>query len=33
MGGACSTDGEEEELMYVIGGKAERKETTGKTKM
>jgi hypothetical protein len=33
MGGACSMNGREEECIYDIGGKARRKETTGKTKM
>jgi hypothetical protein len=33
MGRTCSTNGGEEECIYVIGGKARRKETTGKTKM
>jgi hypothetical protein len=32
MGGACSTDGEEEESIQDIGGKARRKDTTGKPK-
>jgi hypothetical protein len=32
MGGPCSTTGGEEEYIYDIGGKARRKETTGKTK-
>jgi hypothetical protein len=34
MGGACSTNGgeEEEECIYGIFGKARGKETTGKTK-
>jgi hypothetical protein len=32
MGRACSTNGREEECTYVIGVKARRKETTGKTK-
>jgi hypothetical protein len=32
MGGACSTNGGEEECIQDIGGKARRKETTGKTK-
>jgi hypothetical protein len=31
MGGACSTNGGEEECIKDIGGKARRKETTGKT--
>jgi hypothetical protein len=29
---ACSTNEGEEECKYGIGGKARRKETTGKTK-
>jgi hypothetical protein len=33
MGGACSTNGGEEERVYVIVGKARGKETTRKTKM
>jgi hypothetical protein len=32
MGRACSTNGEEEECIYDIGGKARRYETTRKTK-
>jgi hypothetical protein len=32
MGEACSTNGGEEEWIQDIGGKARRKETTGKTK-
>jgi hypothetical protein len=32
MGRACSTNGGEEECIKDIGGKARRKETTGKTK-
>jgi hypothetical protein len=32
MGRACSTNGGEEECIEGIGGKARRKETTGKTK-
>jgi hypothetical protein len=32
MGGACSTNGREEECMKDIGGKARRKETIEKTK-
>jgi hypothetical protein len=32
MGGACSTNGEEEERIKLIGGKARGKETTRKTK-
>jgi hypothetical protein len=31
MGGACSTNWEEEERVKVIGGKARGKETTRKT--
>jgi hypothetical protein len=31
MGRACSTNGGDEECIYDIGGKARRKETTGKT--
>jgi hypothetical protein len=31
MGGACSTNGVEEECIQDICGKARRKETTGKT--
>jgi hypothetical protein len=31
MGRACSTNGGEEERIYVISGKARRKETTRKT--
>jgi hypothetical protein len=31
MGGACSTNGREEEYMEDIGGKARRKEITVKT--
>jgi hypothetical protein len=31
-GGACSTNGGEKECIQDIGGKARRKETTGKTK-
>jgi hypothetical protein len=31
MGGACSTNGGEEECIWDIGGKARRKETTGKS--
>jgi hypothetical protein len=31
MGGACSMNGVEEEIIKDIGGKARRKETTGKT--
>jgi hypothetical protein len=30
MGGACNTNGEEEEHVKVFGGKARRKETTRK---
>jgi hypothetical protein len=33
MGGSGSTSGEEEERVYIIGGKARRKEITRKTKM
>jgi hypothetical protein len=33
MGRACRTNGEEEEYIRDIGGKARRKETTRKTKM
>jgi hypothetical protein len=33
MGGSCSTNGGEEEHVYVIGGKARVKETSRKTKM
>jgi hypothetical protein len=32
MGRACSTNVEEEECIWDIGGKARRKETTKKTK-
>jgi hypothetical protein len=32
MGGACSTNGREEECIEDIGGKAGSKEATGKTK-
>jgi hypothetical protein len=32
MGEACSTNGGEYEWIQDIGGKARRKETTGKTK-
>jgi hypothetical protein len=32
MGRACGTNAGEEECIYDIGGKARRKETTGKTK-
>jgi hypothetical protein len=32
MGVACSTNGEEEELMHVIGGKTRGKENTRKTR-
>jgi hypothetical protein len=32
MGGACSTNGGEEERVYVVGGKARGKETTRRTK-
>jgi hypothetical protein len=31
--GTCSTNGEEEERVYVIGRKARGKETTRKTEM
>jgi hypothetical protein len=31
MGRACSMNEDEEECMWDIGGKARRKETTGKT--
>jgi hypothetical protein len=31
MGGACSTNGGEEERILVIGGKARRKDTIRKT--
>jgi hypothetical protein len=31
MGGPCSTNGGEEELLQIIGGKARGKETTRKT--
>jgi hypothetical protein len=31
MVGVCSTNGGEEEPVYVIGGKARGKETAGKT--
>jgi hypothetical protein len=33
MGGACGTNGGEEERVYVIGRDAREKETTKKTKM
>jgi hypothetical protein len=33
MGRAYSMNGEEEECIYDIGGKARRKENTRKTKM
>jgi hypothetical protein len=33
MGRACSTNRGKEEFIYGVGGKARRKETTGKTKM
>jgi hypothetical protein len=33
MGRACNTNGGEEECIQDIGGKARKKETTGKTKM
>jgi hypothetical protein len=32
MGWACSTNGGEEDCIWDIGGKARRKETTGKTR-
>jgi hypothetical protein len=32
MGGSCSTNGEEEKGVEVIGGKARGKDTTRKTK-
>jgi hypothetical protein len=32
MDGACSTNGREEESVYVVGGKARGKEATRKTK-
>jgi hypothetical protein len=32
MGGACSMNGEEEERVWVVGGKARGKEPTSKTK-
>jgi hypothetical protein len=32
MGGACSTNGGEEERVEVVGGKARGKEATRKTK-
>jgi hypothetical protein len=32
MGGACSTNGGEDECIQDIGGKFRRKETTRKTK-
>jgi hypothetical protein len=32
MGGACSTNGGEEECIWDIGGQARRKETTRKTR-
>jgi hypothetical protein len=32
MGGTCSTNGGDEELVWVIGEKARRKVTTRKTK-
>jgi hypothetical protein len=32
MGGQCSMNWGEEERIYVIGGKARKKETTRKTK-
>jgi hypothetical protein len=33
MGGACSTNGGEEEFIWYIGGKARREEKTENTKM
>jgi hypothetical protein len=33
MGGACSTNGGEEERIQVVGGKARVKEAARKTKM
>jgi hypothetical protein len=33
MGVACSRNGGQEECIQDIGGKARRRETTGKTKM
>jgi hypothetical protein len=33
MGGTCSTNGEEEECIYVVGVKARGKGATRKTKM
>jgi hypothetical protein len=32
MGGACSTNGDKAERVYVISGKAGRKETSRKAK-
>jgi hypothetical protein len=32
MGGACRTNGGEEERVYVVGGKARGKEAARKTK-
>jgi hypothetical protein len=32
MGGVCSTNGVEDECVYVVGGKARGKEATRKTK-
>jgi hypothetical protein len=32
MGGPCSTNGGEEERLWIIGGKARLKETARKTK-
>jgi hypothetical protein len=32
MGGPCSKNGGEEERIYIIGGKAIRKDPTRKTK-
>jgi hypothetical protein len=31
MGRECSTIGREEELIYNVGGKTRKKDTTGKT--
>jgi hypothetical protein len=33
MGRACDTNGGKQECIRVFGGKARRKEITGKTKM
>jgi hypothetical protein len=33
VGGACSTNGGDEESVYVFGKNTRRKETTRKTKM